>query len=176
MAQILFLLSGPPASGKTTLRNRMFPMATIVCPDEFIGYTKENPWTPKAARAAWKKADETLKEALKRGDQLVVFDATFVSPKARRKYLKIAKEHNAAPMIIYCTAELDTILTRNASRADSRKVPGFVMKRMVNNFEAPTMEEGFELVLSFNSETNKAEKVEGKIPAKLFEELNIKLK
>jgi predicted kinase len=174
MAQVLFLLSGPPASGKTTLRSRMFPRATIICPDEFIGYTKENPWTPKAARAAWKRADETLKEALKRGDPLVVFDATFVSPKARRKYIKVAKEHNATPMIIYCTASLDTILVRNGSRADSRKVPGFVMKRMVNNFEAPTREEGFEVVMFFNSETDEAGEVEGKLSPDTRKELHIK--
>jgi predicted kinase len=175
MAQVLFLLSGPPASGKTTLRSKMFPKATIICPDEFIGYTKENPWTPKVARAAWKKADNNVKESLERGDPLVVFDATFVSPKARRKYIKIAKEHDAIAMIIYCTATLDTILTRNAGRANSRKVPGFVMKRMINNFEAPTTEEGFEVVMSFDSEKNEATEIEGILSTSLCMELGIKI-
>ena len=172
MTQVLFLLSGPPASGKTTLRNRMFPMATVICPDESIGYTKENPWTPKVANAAWKKADSDLKEALKRGDKLVVFDATFVGTKKRKKYIKIAKDHNALAMIVYCEAKLDTIIKRNAARSDSRKVPKFVMTQMVNNFQKPTREEGFEVVLSFNSETNE---IEGTLLPDIKEELQINM-
>lgn len=173
MTQTLFLLSGLPASGKSTLRSKMFPRATVICPDDFIGYTKENPWTPNAARAAWKKATEKLKEVLDRGDQLVVFDATFVSVKARKKYIKIAIEREVAPMIIYCTASLDTVLTRNASRAESRRVPKFVIDRMANNFEVPTLEEGFEVIISFNSETNEADVVEGKLPPNVEGELHI---
>jgi len=164
MNQVLFLMSGLPASGKSTLRGKMFPRATIICPDDFIGYTKENPWTPNAAKAAWKKATEKLREALGRGDELIIFDATFVSVKARKKYLKIAKEYNATPMIVYCTASLDTVITRNASRPESRRVPKFVVNRMADNFEAPTSEEGFEVVISFNSETNEAAVEEGKLP------------
>jgi predicted kinase len=152
----------------------MFPKATIICPDELIGYTKENPWTPKAARAAWSKSDKNLKEALQEVP-LTVFDATFVSVKKRKKYINLAKKNDVLPMIIYCVASVDTALVRNASREKSRQVPGFVMKRMFNTFEAPTAEEGFEVVLSFNSETNEARVVEGKVPTTLFEELKINL-
>jgi len=175
MSRILFLLSGPPASGKTTLRNRMFPKAMVICPDELIGYTKENPWTPKAARSAWSESDRKLKEALQGDVPLTVFDATFVSVKKRKKYVNLAIKNNVMPMIIYCMASINTALTRNASRQKSRQVPGFVMKRMFSLFAAPTKEEGFDLVLSFNSETNEASKVEGAIPDELFEELNINL-
>ena len=39
----LILLVGIPASGKSTFREANFPDAAVVCPDSFIGYTKENP-------------------------------------------------------------------------------------------------------------------------------------
>ncbi len=175
MSRIMFLLSGPPASGKTTLRNRMFPKGMIICPDELIGYTKENPWTPKAARAAWSESDRKLKEALQGDVPLMVFDATFVSVKKRKKYINLARKNNVTPMIIYCVTSINTALTRNASRQKSRQVPGFVMKRMFSSFVVPTQEEGFDLVLNFNSETNKTNKVEGTIPDELFKELEINL-
>jgi len=174
MERILFLMSGPPASGKTTLRNRMFPKATIICPDELIGYTKENPWTPRAANFAWKESDRKLKEALEGTDALIVFDATFVSVKKRKKYINLAKKHGVVPMIVYCSATKRTILDRNATRKDARKVPGMVIGRMFNSFEAPTKEEGFEVVIRFDSETNEAEELEGKISSGTKEALQIK--
>jgi uridine kinase len=41
-----------PGAGKTTAVASEFPNAVVISPDNFIGYTEENPWTPLAARAA----------------------------------------------------------------------------------------------------------------------------
>ena len=56
----LILMVGVPGSGKTTARNSMFPDIPVICPDELIGYTKEKPWTPAAAKYAWVESDKML--------------------------------------------------------------------------------------------------------------------
>jgi predicted kinase len=150
----LILLSGPPASGKTTLREKLVKRGTIISPDNFIGYTKEKPWTPKVAREAWKKADILLKEALNRGDRVIVFDATFVSPKKRKKYIKLGKSHDATVICVYCVASKKTVLERNANRDEFRKVPGFIVGKMVNSFVVPEKEEGFDLIVKYDSESD----------------------
>lgn len=150
----LILLSGPPASGKTTIRERLIKMGTIISPDNYVGYTKEKPWTPKAAREAWKKADMLLKEALDRGDRVIVFDATFVTPKKRKKYIRLGKNKGANVICLYCTASKKLILERNANRNEFRKVPGFVVSKMIGSFVAPDKEEGFDLIVRYDSEHN----------------------
>jgi len=150
----LILLSGPPASGKTTLRNRLIKNGTIISPDDYVGYTKENPWTPKAARSAWKKADGLLADALARGDEIIVFDATFVGVKRRKKYINLGKKAGATMICIYCLASKQTILDRNATRNEYRKVPPFIIGNMANSFVAPEKEEGFDLIVRYDSECN----------------------
>jgi predicted kinase len=148
----IILLSGPPASGKTTLRNRIIKMGTIISPDDYIGYTKENPWTPRAARDAWQKADGLLVTAIERGDNIIVFDATFVSPKKRRKYIKMGKKVGATLICIYCSVLEKTMIERNAARNDFRKVPTSVINKMASSYVPPKKEEGFDFVVEYNSE------------------------
>lgn len=151
----LIILSGPPASGKTTLRTKIVKRGTIISPDNYIGYTKDMPWTPKAARDAWKKADNLLIEFLGRGDRVIVFDATFVSPKKRKKYIRLGKNSGATLICIYCSASNKTILKRNASRDDFRKVPEFIISKMANSFVAPEKDEGFDFIVKYDSEHDK---------------------
>lgn len=145
----LILMCGIPASGKTTVRNREFQDATVICPDDMIGYTKESPWTPQAAKSAWKNADRLLYEAIARGDETIVFDATMVSPKRRRKYVDIARKANMEVKAAYCRVDLDTALERNAARDESRRVPRVVIQRMLDNLQPPEKEEGFDDILTF---------------------------
>jgi len=148
----LILLSGPPASGKTTLRAKLIKSGTIISPDNYIGYTKEKPWTPKAAREAWQKADSLLAESLQRGDRVIVFDATFVSPKKRKKYIKLGKNAGATMICIYCSASKKLILERNASRDGFRKVPGGIVGKMADSYISPDKEEGFDFIVKYDSE------------------------
>jgi len=152
---MLILMIGIPGSGKTTLRNKITSGMTLICPDDFIGYTKRDPWTPRAAREAWRKADILLKECLQKGEELIVFDATFVNPKKRSKYIRMAQKYNTDIAAIYCQVPLSVAIQRNASRDFARQVPEDTIKSMNGRLKPPQKEEGFKYVLTFDSETNK---------------------
>ena len=146
---------GIPGSGKSTAVSTLYPNATLISPDSFIGYTKENPWTTRAARQAWKKADALLNEAFERGDELIVFDATFPKIKKRKKYINRGIQSGYSVYALYCPVPLKISLARNLLREKFRKVPEWIVENMNSNLQVPTKLEGFEKVLTFNSVTNK---------------------
>jgi len=140
---------GAPGSGKSTLVEGIFPDATVICPDANIGYTIEKPWTPQAAKEAWFKAGRDLEEALKRKDDTIVFDATLVSIKKRKRYVQLARQHKIRIAAIYC---LNTGLARerNEDRDRSRRVPIEAFNSMASRLVAPSKEEGFDFVVEYD--------------------------
>lgn len=147
----LILLVGIPGAGKSTYIKENLSDATIISPDHFIGYTKEDPWTPEKVSNAWKKSDDLLLEAIKRGDKKIVFDATFVNPKVRGKYINIAKRFGLTPVAIHCNVPLDQALKRNSQRPEFRKVPEETLIRMYKNLVNPSESEGFKEVVDYDS-------------------------
>jgi predicted kinase len=155
MNNYLVLAIGIPASGKTTAIAKLYKGATIVSPDNFIGYTKQDPWTPEAAKKAWKAADKLLKEELEKKTEVIVFDATLVRPKARKKYIKLAEKYNFIPVALHCSVPLKIAQDRNLKREASRKVPKFILFNMNKNLTPPSHEEGFKKILTFDTNEDK---------------------
>ena len=151
--KLLCLMVGIPGSGKTTIRNHL-ENVEIVCPDDLIGYSEDDKWTPYKARYAWQQSDKKLLELLKKDeDSIIVFDATFVKPKKRRKYIRLANLHYAKTCAIYCKIDLDIAIERNKLRYKYRKVPLNVIKNMWEKLTPPSREEGFDYVVNCNVDT-----------------------
>lgn len=151
----LILMMGIPASGKSTAIKKYFSDATIICPDSYIGYTKDNPWTPQSARRAWALADDELKKALKRKDDIIVFDATFVKPKTRKKYIRFGNQYGFDVLAFNCSVTIKVAQYRNIEREQFRRVPRFIIQNMDKNFVSPALDEGFKKILTFDSVSNK---------------------
>lgn len=159
----LILMVGIPASGKTTMRSKFFPNAKVISPDNFIGYTEQDPWTPQKAKVAWEEADKILLKSFKE-NKVLVFDATFTNPEKRKKYIQLANRNNFKTIAIYCSVPIDIAIKRNASREEFRQVPKITMDRMLFNLIPPSTEEGFDMVLTFDSVSNK---LSNKLPKNL---------
>jgi|ETNvirenome_6_85_1030632.scaffolds.fasta_scaffold00937_23 predicted kinase len=147
--RLFFINSGIPGSGKTYYRtNNFIQDVLVICPDEKIGYTDEDPWTPKKARDAWKQSDQELKDALANESQkLILFDATFTSPKKRKKYIGWAQKAGVQLVGIYINTGFKICEARNNEREKSRKVPPFILKNMSKALQSPTIGEGFSAVI-----------------------------
>ena len=143
---------GIPGAGKTTAINMFFPNAHIVSPDSFIGYTKEDPWTQDKAKNAWFLSDKKLFELFQEGEEDILFDATNVRRKYRKKYITMAKDFNYLPVALFINTDVKTCIIRNASREEHRKVPEETIQRMASRLTAPTFEEGFEEIIKFNED------------------------
>lgn len=150
----LILTIGIPASGKSTAISKFFPHARIISPDSFIGYTEENPWTFKIVKEAWATADECLRLALQAGETPLVFDATFVEPKRRKKYVVLARQNKYDIYAFYCRINIKVAQERNSNREKFRQVPNSTLTQMESRLVPPALEEGFRKILIFDSVYN----------------------
>lgn len=149
--RLLVLMVGIPGAGKTWLLERFLPDAHVIRPDDHIGYTKENPWTPRAAKLAWDRAHADLKEALSEdGPDLIVFDATMVGAKKRRKYVRMAEKAGIYPVAMHLDTPLKVCQARNNARDKSRRVPDQAMGSMQGRMETPQTQEGFAVVMNYS--------------------------
>jgi predicted kinase len=85
-----------------------------------------------------------LKQRLDLHRPVTYIDATNLTPKDRRQYVKIAKERGCGIEAIYFDVPLEVCKARNAARG--RSVPEAVMHQMAAKITRPTIAEGFDQV------------------------------
>ncbi len=85
-----------------------------------------------------------LKQRLDLHRPITYIDATNLTPKERRPYLKIARERNCRMEALYFDVPLEICKARNAARG--RQVPDAAMDQMSKKLIAPTTTEGFDHV------------------------------
>jgi predicted kinase len=158
--KILILFTGIPASGKSTLISRICgdESVTVISPDRYIGYTEASRWTPEVAEIAWEKAKIELEKALDKktndSDEIIIFDATLVSIKARGRLIRLSKEFNVNIISVFCIVPMEVALNRNNKRDIYRKVPEETMFSMEDRLEEPNISEGFDLIVKYDSSKN----------------------
>jgi predicted kinase len=85
-----------------------------------------------------------LKQRLDLRRPVTFIDATNLTRRDRRQYVKIAKERGCRIEAIYFDVPLETCKARNAARG--RTVPEKAMDQMAAKLTRPTTDEGFESV------------------------------
>ena len=135
----LYTMVGIPGSGKSTIANQI-PNAVVISSDairkELYGAEEIQGNGKQVFDLAYKR----IGEELAKGND-VVFDATNLTPKARKAVFRFSAEHIA----VYVATGLDECLKRNAAR--ERKVPENVIYRMRDNFIYPRKTEGFKTII-----------------------------
>ncbi len=85
-----------------------------------------------------------LKQRLDLKRPVTYIDATNLTPKERRPYVKIARERGCGIEALYFDVPLEICKARNARRG--RMVPELAMDQMAAKLKPPTIAEGFERV------------------------------
>lgn len=142
---VLIVMCGLPASGKSTYSQWLAESGIFqrVCPDLIrkAFYGDEN--IQGDGKRVFETAYYDIKEYGSRGEN-VVFDATNINRKHRITLVKEMRGNFDIIICKYFSTPLLTCKLRNAQR--ERQVPYEVLERMAENFQKPTLDEGFDIV------------------------------
>ena len=142
---VLIVLCGLPGSGKSTYANYLTESGHFECvsTDQIRKelYGSEN--TQGNGKEVFTTAFLHL-QAYGLVKKNCVFDATNITPRARKKVVQGCRKYYDLIICKYINTPLDVCLHRNSRR--ERIVPTEVILRMANNFVMPSREEGFDYV------------------------------
>lgn len=156
------VLVGVPASGKTTARERAVASDDMVryeysSDDHIDAYAEEVGKTyaevfKEYSKTAIQLADAGLKTALE-NKQSVLWDQTNMSRKKRKKILDRFPVEYRRECICVLPPYNDTQkeeLDRRLKSRPGKDIPDFVMKSMLDSFDLPSVNEGFNRVMYFD--------------------------
>ena len=147
MNKKVFILSGPPASGKSTwVRKHLTPGSEWISRDNVrfsIVSEDENYFSHE---------DEVFDTFINYINQVlddenihtIFVDATHLNKRSRSNILNRIKHRNIAELNCVCfITPLDVCLNRNNKRVEREKVPEESIKKMYQSFQIPSADENF---------------------------------
>lgn len=132
------LMSGLPASGKSTWVARNFKGMEVISPDAIREELDIEPTDRDGQGKVAQVAKARAKELLRAGKGFV-WDATNISRDMRGQLVALCAGYGATVRVIYVESSVDEMLRRNRNRA--RQVPEAVMVRMLQKLEIPSVTE-----------------------------------
>lgn len=142
---VLIVLGGLPASGKSTYAEMLVESGNFqrVCPDLIrkAFYGDEN--IQGEGERVFKTAYHDIREYGCLSEN-VVFDATNINANRRKELVKSMRGYFDIIIFKWFSTPIEKCIERNAHR--ERQVPLEVLVRMWDNFEEPTMEEGWDYI------------------------------
>jgi predicted kinase len=136
---------GAVSSGKSTLAKRLDGF--IVSTDSIRGFLWGNEAIIKHSKLVFTLAENITHYMLSINEN-VVFDATNVTIKGRKKYIDLGRKYNAKVILHWIDCPLQAAIKRNKKR--ERKVPEKILKAFYNRFQAPTLNEGMNILNIYN--------------------------
>lgn len=142
----LIMLVGLPGSGKSTCAEEMRKRNCIVISTDIIHGLFYSAGVRKSKRKISNFICNTINQSLLRG-QDVVFDATNLTVKSRKKILK--NINNAESIIaVFKNTSIEICKERNSQR--NKIIPEKVIDKMAKKLTPPTLKEGFNYILTLN--------------------------
>lgn len=135
------ILCGLPGSGKSTLSKRLSTF--IVSPDNIRKFLWEDESVLHHDKLVFRIAKTIIRYMLSLNKN-VVFDATNLSAKTRKRYINLAKQYKSIITVHWINCPLQTAIERNNNR--SRKVPEAVIKSFYNRLQIPSISEGMDII------------------------------
>jgi predicted kinase len=136
----LILLSGLPASGKTSYASSLD--AQIVSLDE-VRASQSGRGRQLTGRTR-QEARERVQRALASSGRVCV-DATHLTRQSRQAWLRLASQYDARVEIHCLEADAQELVRRNAGRTGQHRVPEHVLAKMLSHWEMPEASEAHEV-------------------------------
>ena len=142
---ILFVMCGLPASGKTTLAEYLAKEldCVVVSTDKMRAVLYGDESIQGNGKEVFDLAYEQAELWGLRGDN-VVFDATQLTKRARKQTLDRLSHLFGKCVCVFADTPFEVCMERNKAR--DRVIPVSVMRRMALQLQEPTVEEGFKFV------------------------------
>ncbi len=151
----LYVVVGPPASGKTTWRKEQVGHLPVVSPDKYGDVGQGGRWWAAGDdfhRAnigkAWAWTWQRFSERLQTGQDFV-FEATLPTKISRSPIINVAKGFGYEVICVYHVECLQTLLQRNTMRSPS--VPSEAVARGFLADEEPEFSEGWDKIIVANA-------------------------
>lgn len=147
----IIMLCGVPASGKSTWIKNMNLAAVVISTDDFIetyanqiGKTYDDVFE-SIIGAATDNLNIALHQAFD-NNQNIIWDQTNVGANTRAKKLRKIPIHYKKVAVVFETPNQDVLEQRLANRP-GKTIPKHIMTSMIQNFQLPTLNEGFDSVV-----------------------------
>ncbi len=144
----IILLCAIPGSGKTTFREQFIknnPSYIVLCADVMRGVIGQSESDQEVNYPVFQTLNRMEEYFCKLGVSMVI-DETHYKKKYRRFSIELAKKYHYEVIAVTFDTDLATCLVRNEGR--DRKVPLHIIHKMFDQYEAPTIEEGFNWVVN----------------------------
>ncbi len=154
----VMLLIGPPLSGKTTWIKNNFPNTEVISRDELVMEVAQTRDYNKAfAEVDQKLVDQILQERLLKSsmdEKSVIVDMTNMTIKRRLSTLKYFGDNFYRVAVIFPILSDEEYQIRNQKRIseENKDLPLRIIKRMISSYQPISKEEGFNKIISVNSE------------------------
>jgi predicted kinase len=140
------VLVGIPGSGKSSWAQK-----SVLSSDEIRRLLRDDETDQTIHRVVFKTLRDLLRRRLELGAPLTYIDATNLTRRERRPYIKIAADYGCRAEAVFFDTPLEVCLERN--RARQRNVPEEVLRMMAAKLQIPSTEEGFATVAVISAGT-----------------------
>ncbi len=135
----IVVLVGLPGSGKSTYLDRIH--APRLSSDEIRTLLADDPTDQSINHRVFRTLRSLLRERLELRRPVTYVDATNLTPRERRAYIRMGEIHGCVVEALFFDVPVEVCLERNRCRA--RVVPEEAMLRLAARLKPPTVEEGF---------------------------------
>lgn len=157
----LIVLVGLPGSGKSTWVARQ--RWTALSSDHLRELLLDDATAQAANAEVFRHLRALVRSRLRLGRETTVIDATNLTRKERRVWVRIARELGAEVEAVWFDVPVEECKRRNLAR--SRVVPGEAIDRLAAKFSPPQLSEGFARVVAVREQTGSTAAAEPAPPA-----------